>query len=56
MTVGETKIDVDTKGIISSVERLQKAVEVSRETIEPQEVIDYTELIGEVIKTLKTRV
>jgi hypothetical protein len=53
VTVGETKIDVDTKGIISSVERLQKAVEVSRETIEPQEVIDYTELIGEVIKNLE---
>lgn len=53
VTVGETKIDVDTKGIISSVERLQKAVEVSKETIEPQEVIDYTELIGEVIKNLE---
>lgn len=53
VTVGETKIDVDTKGIISSVERLQKAVEVSKETIEPQEVIDYTELIVEVIKNLE---
>ena len=53
VTVGETKVDIDTKGIISSVERLQKAVEVSKETIEPQEVIDYTELIGEVIKNLE---
>ncbi|MEK9699493.1 MAG: hypothetical protein VW270_27195, partial [Candidatus Poseidoniales archaeon] len=53
VTVGETKIDVDTKGIISSVERLQQAVEGSKETIEPQEVIDYTELLGEVIKNLE---
>ena len=53
VTVGETKIDVDTKGIISSVERLKKAVEVSKETMEPQEVIDYTELLGEVIKNLE---
>ena len=53
VTVGETKIDVDTKGIISSVERLQQAVEGSKDTIEPQEVIDYTELLGEVIKNLE---
>lgn len=53
VTVGETKIDVDTKGIISSVERLQQAVEGSKETIEPQEVINYTELLGEVIKNLE---
>ena len=53
VTVGETKIDVDTKGIISSVERLQQAVEGSKETIEPQEIIDYTELLGEVIKNLE---
>ena len=53
VTVGETKIDVDTKGIISSVERLQQAVEGSKETIEPQEIIDYTELLGEVIKKLE---
>ena len=49
----ELKSAIDTKGIISSVERLQKAVEVSKETIEPQEVIDYTELIVEVIKNLE---
>lgn len=53
VTVGETKIDIDTKGIISSVERLQQAVEGSKETIEPQEIIDYTELLGEVIKNLE---
>ena len=53
VTVGETKIDVDTKGIISSVERLQQSIEGSKETIEPQEVIDYTELLGEVIKNLE---
>lgn len=53
VTVGETKIDVDTKGIISSVERLQQAVEGSKETIEPQEIIDYTELLGEVVKKLE---
>lgn len=53
VTVGDTKIDVDTKGIISSVERLQQAVEGSKETIEPQEVINYTELLGEVIKNLE---
>lgn len=53
VTVGETKVDIDTKGIISSVERLQQAVEGSKETIEPQEIIDYTELLGEVIKKLE---
>lgn len=53
VAVGETKVEVDTKGIISSVERLQQAVEGSKETIEPQEVIDYTELLAEVIKNLE---
>lgn len=53
VNVGETKVEVDTKGIISSVERLQQAVEESKTTLEPQEVIDYTSYLEEIIQNIE---
>ena len=53
VSVGETKVEVDTKGIISSVERLQQAVEGSKTILKPQEVIDYTSFLEEIIKNVE---
>lgn len=52
VSVGDTKIDVDTKGIISALKRLQQSVEDSKTTIEPQEVIDYTSYLDEIITNI----
>lgn len=52
VSVGDTKVEVDTKGIISAVERLQHAVASSQTKLETHEVIDYTSYLEKIIQNI----